>query len=399
MSLRVLIVEDNEIDAESITRGLEKAFDQVEITLREDFESGFVILQEVNREIDLIVMDHNLPGQSGVEGCAALREMGIRTPIIVLTGSGSEYTAVQALKVGADDYIIKDVTGGYLSILVTIIPEVLQRHADRQAKELAQAEVKRIAKELEVKNRELDAFAHTVAHDLHNPLGMVLAYLTLLESEFDSSAAASDMSELFLNKALKMAQKTSEIIDGLLLFSKMKSEPLEISSFSMRDVLNAAVSRIQNKIDDQRAKLIFPDTWPTVYGYALWIEEVFVNYISNAVKYGGDPPQIEIGYEDGGGDQILFFVQDNGPGLSEKQQSLIFDPFVRLQRDKDSEIEGSGLGLSIVHRIITRLGGEVGVESQEGVGSKFYFTLPCEKPAVPEEDVGLMPLEDALALA
>lgn len=398
MSLKVIVVEDNEIDAEWLCRTLEKEFPRVDLTVKIDFEAALeAILGEENR-FDLIISDHNLPGITGVEGCAELRAAGIQTPIIVLTGAGSESVAVQALKSGANDYIAKDSHGGYLSILVTIIPDVLQRYEDRQVRQQAQAEIKRIAQELEIKNRELDAFAHTVAHDLHNPLGMVVAYLSLLKNEFDTSAATTDTSQLFLSKALEMAQKSSQIIDGLLSFSRMKNEKIERTHFDMGGVVQSALNRLQNKIEERQALIRLPESWPTVVGYSLWVEEVWVNYIGNAIKYGGMPPEISLGFEAGDDPETLrFFVADNGPGMTPKQQSIIFDPFVRLQRDKDSNVEGTGLGLSIVSRIVGRLDGNVGVESEPGQGSTFHFTLPLDIPERLEEEEG-MPLAEVLEL-
>ena len=109
-------------------------------------------------------------------------------------------------------------------------------------------------------------------------------------------------------------------------------------------------------------------------GYAPWVEEIWVNYLSNGLKYGGYPPRLELGGETLPNDMIRFWISDNGQGLDDEQQSNLFLPFTRLQSGK---VSGQGLGLSIVRRIVEKLGGIVGVESQPGGGSKFYFTLPA----------------------
>lgn len=115
-----------------------------------------------------------------------------------------------------------------------------------------------------------------------------------------------------------------------------------------------------------------PDSWYTAVGYAPWIEEVWTNYISNAIKYGGQPPQIEVGSEALDG-MVKFWVKDNGDGIPLDQIDTLFKPFVRLDNVRAT---GHGLGLSIVRRIIERLNGTVGVESEQGVGSVFSFILP-----------------------
>jgi signal transduction histidine kinase len=125
---------------------------------------------------------------------------------------------------------------------------------------------------------------------------------------------------------------------------------------------------------------VLSDVWPKALGYAPWIEEVWVNYLSNAIKYGGRPPRVELGaaVQAGGSTPptVRFWSQDDGPGLTPEEQARLFVPFTRLAQGK---AKGHGLGLSIVRRIVEKLGGEVGVESEgvPGQGSLFFFTLPA----------------------
>jgi signal transduction histidine kinase len=127
-----------------------------------------------------------------------------------------------------------------------------------------------------------------------------------------------------------------------------------------------------------RAEVALPDNWPVALGYGPWIEQVWVNYLSNAIKYGGEPPRVELG-ADASGDaglsqgRVRFWVRDNGPGLGEEEIGRLFVPFTRLDQ---ARAQGHGLGLSIVRRIVEKLGGGVGVESEPGEGSLFYFALP-----------------------
>jgi signal transduction histidine kinase len=129
-----------------------------------------------------------------------------------------------------------------------------------------------------------------------------------------------------------------------------------------------------------RAEIVLPDAsaWPEALGYAPWVEEIWVNYLSNALKYGGTPAaslRVELGATAQDDGMVRFWVRDNGPGLSPEEQAQLFTPFTRLDRVR---AKGHGLGLSIVRRIVERLGGQAGVESQgvSGRGSVFYFTLP-----------------------
>jgi len=139
--------------------------------------------------------------------------------------------------------------------------------------------------------------------------------------------------------------------------------------------LGEAQRRLQYLIEAQNAELIVPVVWPQALGYAPWIEQVWVNYLSNALKYGGRPPRIELGAWEKDG-WITFWVKDNGDGLSTKEQARLFRPFTRI---KQIRATGYGLGLSIVRRILEKLGGQVGVESaaEPGRGCLFSFTLPA----------------------
>jgi two-component system sensor histidine kinase/response regulator len=128
-------------------------------------------------------------------------------------------------------------------------------------------------------------------------------------------------------------------------------------------------------IAEYRAEVIIPEVWPVAVGYSPWVEEIWTNYVSNALKYGGDPPRVELGGAavDEPDRQVRFWVRDNGAGLSPEDQARLFTPFAQIHR---ARAEGHGLGLSIVQRIVEKLGGQVGVESQVGQGSLFFFTLP-----------------------
>jgi signal transduction histidine kinase len=118
--------------------------------------------------------------------------------------------------------------------------------------------------------------------------------------------------------------------------------------------------------------VVEPESWPTALGHAPWVEEVWANYLSNAMQYGGTPPRLELGGE-AVAEKVRFWVKDNGPGLDDAQKARLFAPFTQVHQVHTG---GHGLGLSIVRRIMEKLDGEVWVESRPGKGSRFGFTLP-----------------------
>lgn len=235
------------------------------------------------------------------------------------------------------------------------------------------------AAELEERNKELDAFTHTVAHELKNPLGYLVGYAEVMLDD-DYPLIEEDRKHI-LQKIAWTGRKMSHTIANLLLLANVGQQEVQATVLDMGQIVQEALKLLSAQIKAYRAEIILPpeDAWPTVLGRAAWIEGVWVNYVSNALKYGGDPeagvrPRVELGFDDAAQspDVIRFWVRDNGPGLTEEEQSRLFTAFARLGQER---AQGHGLGLSIVQRILKKLGGQVGVESQVGKGSVFYFTL------------------------
>ena len=227
--------------------------------------------------------------------------------------------------------------------------------------------------------RDLNSFAQTVAHDLKTPLTTILGFATMLADNQARIPPAQQKEAL--QTIVKTSLKMNNIIQELLLLAAVRQATVKSGPIQMGGIVGAARQRLWGVISDSGAQLIVPDaaTWPKVIGYAGWVEEVWINYISNAIKYGGSPARIELGADadykqtEAGRNMARFWVRDNGSGIAKSDQAQLFSQFTRLDQVR---AEGHGLGLSIVARVIEKLGGEVGVESEPGEGSLFYFTLP-----------------------
>jgi signal transduction histidine kinase len=148
-----------------------------------------------------------------------------------------------------------------------------------------------------------------------------------------------------------------------------------IEALDMAELTSRAQQHLSRMIQEYRAQITVADAWPAAWGYGPWVEQVWVNYLSNAIKYGGEPPHIELGATAQPDGMVRFWIRDHGSGIAPQEQERLFTPFVRLGQVQK---RGYGLGLSIVRRIVERLGGQVGVESKgiPGQGSIFSFTLP-----------------------
>jgi PAS domain S-box-containing protein len=257
--------------------------------------------------------------------------------------------------------------------VITMAMDVTERRRAEEA-------LRRYAADLEARTEELDAFAHTVAHDLGNPLARVVGYAELLEEVFVE--LSTDEVVQYLRTISGAGRHAGRIVQALLLLASVRQvEEVPVARLDMRSIVENVLERLDLLMLEKQPLIVLPDAWPAVVGYEPWVEEVWENYLSNALKYGGEPCHIELGWDAQspatagreGAPYVHFWVRDNGPGIPADYQAQLFSPFVRLPQ---STGKGHGLGLSIVKRIVEKLGGEVAVESGPGQGTRFSFTLP-----------------------
>lgn len=231
------------------------------------------------------------------------------------------------------------------------------------------AEKKRV-QELQAYVEELDMFAGAVAHDLKSPLTSVIGFSELLEEIIQEEKPLR-----FIGRIKSTGEKMDALINDLLLLSKVRQSEVPIVPVDMRKVAAEALRRLEYEIEQSRPVITWVgEPWPRSLGYAGWLVEVWINYMSNALKYGGQPLHLKLGADQPHGGQVRYWIQDNGEGLSVEDRAKLFSRFERLDQ---INIKGHGLGLAIVKRIVEKLGGQVGVESETGKGSLFYFILPA----------------------
>lgn len=226
------------------------------------------------------------------------------------------------------------------------------------------------AQQLQISNEQLDAFSHMVAHDLKSPLALILGYVQLLLMDPTQTQDAHNQLEIVFNSG----QKMRNIITELLLLASVRKEDVRKRPLAMIYIVKEALKRLSLLLEENQIDLVLPERWPTALGYGPWVEEIWVNYLSNAIKYGGNPPLIEIGADEQTDGTIQFWVKDNGPGINPDNAEKIFQKFTRFE---ETRATGHGLGLSIVKQIADMLDGDVGFENRTNQGAKFYFTLPA----------------------
>ena len=360
---RILVVDDEPSARRTLEMILSRSGYEVETA-----GTGQAALKKVDEgPYNVVLLDIHLPDMEGVELLSPLAERYAEMARIIITGNASVRSATQALNRGASGYITKPLN---MDQVLAAIREALEKQRLFAEKQQADAALRRYAEELETRNEELDAFAHTVAHDLKAPLHNIAGFADILLEDGDLFSKAERQESL--ETILQTADRMATIIDELLLLAEVRKGEVELKKVDMVSVVDAALERLHRMVEQHDAKVHMPDDWPDVVGYPGWIEEVWVNYLSNGLKYGGRPPHLELGFN-ADGDSVRFWVRDNGAGIPPDEQEQLFTPFTRLAQVR---VEGHGLGLSVVRRIVRKLDGEVGVKSEVGNGSTFYFTLP-----------------------
>jgi PAS domain S-box-containing protein len=263
-----------------------------------------------------------------------------------------------------------------LSGWLVVLRDITVRTVNAQKVNLANKQLTLEIAEKEKLIADLEAFDHTVAHDLNNVIGSIITATDLLQYELEHKNY-KNMEEV--NELIKLsAVKSFHVIKELLVLASVRQQDVTTEKVDMGKAFVESEKRISDMAKSSNAQITKPRDWPSANGYAPWIEEVWVNYLSNAIKYGGHPPVIELGatqlYAE---KKVRYWIKDNGNGLTKKEQEKLFKKYERFNQTR---IEGNGLGLSIVKRIVEKLNGEVGVISNAipGEGCLFYFTLPCD---------------------
>ncbi|MGP0039714.1 MAG: sensor histidine kinase [Rhodomicrobium sp.] len=250
---------------------------------------------------------------------------------------------------------------------------------DITARKEAEAEIKYYAEalraqnaELQRSNQELDDFAYIASHDLKEPLRGIHNYCSFLIEDHEEKLDADGQAKL--RTVMRLAQRLEDLIDSLLMFSRVGRVDLAIQETNLDEIVKEVRESLAIALEERGVEMRVPRPLPTLRCDKVRVAEVFRNLISNAIKYNDKPVKwIEVGYE-----AQAFYVSDNGIGVREKHLDAIFRIFKRLHA-RDKYGGGTGMGLSIVKKIVERHGGRIWVESKFGEGSRFNFTLGQEK--------------------
>jgi len=350
-SVRILVVEDDQAIRSTLADILE--FNGFMVYQAGDGREG--LETALAMQPDMILADIAMPRMDGLTMIDALHadERTRAIPIIIVSASVELERMREGMDRGAEDFIVKPFTEDQV---IRSIKARLEKKALLD---------------------ELDAFAHTVAHDLKNPIASIMGRATLLRLGWAAEPEAKKLEHIAEIEV--GAKRMADIVDEILLLAGVRRMAVEPCLVDMAAAVENAVQRIDSLVRASGAQIDRPERWPGAYGHGPWVSEIWANYLSNAVKYGGKPPRVRLGAELlPERECVRFWVEDNGPGIAAEKQAGLFQQFSRLG---DMSADGHGLGLSIVRRITEKLDGAAGCQSGPGEGSRFWFELPAAEPA------------------
>ena len=366
--LRVLLVEDNPSDIELVSRELRRGGFDLTFEVAQT-EQEFV--ERVRSNLYQVVLaDYNLPQWRGMEAVNVLRNENLDIPVILASGALGDVTAVECIKQGVTDYVLKD----RLARLPMAVLSALQEKRLRDERQRAVDDLAKKVEELARSNRELEQFAYVASHDLQEPLRMVAAYTQLLAERYKGKL--DEPADKYIHYAVDGAKRMQTLVQDLLVFSRVGRLNSENRDTDCNVAVEIAIANLQVAIRESDTHITH-DYLPVVLVNPTQLAQVFQNLIGNAIKFRGPKaPQIQITVEKQP-DEWLFSVTDNGIGIAPEYCQGIFVIFKRLHTR--TEYPGNGIGLAICRKIIEQYGGRIWVTSQEGVGSTFKFTLPASE--------------------
>jgi two-component system, sensor histidine kinase and response regulator len=318
---------------------------------------------------DLILLDINMPEMNGFEVCdhlkADARLHGI--PVIFISALTEQMDKVKAFAVGGVDYLTKPFQ----------MEELYARIETHLNLRRLQIELEETNAQLDASNKELESFSYSVSHDLRAPLRAIDGFSRILLE--DHALHLSDEGKHYLNLVRDNTRQMGQLVDDLLAFSRLGRESLAKQTVDPSKLVSLCLAEMQKEQEGRHVKIVIGDL-PFCRADPNLLKQVWTNLISNALKYTRkqEVVRIEIGCRteprvSGHGTETVFFVKDNGAGFDMKYAHKLFGVFQRLHRAAD--YDGTGVGLAIVQRIITRHGGRVWGEARLNQGATFSFTL------------------------
>jgi signal transduction histidine kinase len=393
-TLKILVVDDDEVDRLAVRRALTKAGVQMEMSEVEDGRSAISAL--TNHEYDCVFLDYCLPDQDGLTLIHKLRASEIKVPLVVLTGQGDEQIAVELMKAGATDYLAKSRISS--DALAQILRNAIRVHRAEMQVAIANQQIRESHELLIRKNQELERqrqqiqlqnlklleasqlksqFLGTMSHELRTPMNAIIGFSQiLLRPKFGQlSHQQKDMLKRILNNAQHLLMLLNEVLD----FSKLEAGRLELKPelFDLSKVINSTVVEMRSLFEEKNLSLVVQVDLENslVFNDLVRVRQILVNLLSNASKFT-ESGEVWVEITELPDHCIAIAVRDTGIGIDAEDFQYIFEAFRQVDQTITRKYPGTGLGLAIIDSLVRMMNGKIILESQLGVGSMFRIELP-----------------------
>lgn len=358
--VRMLIIDDEEVIRDACTQIFTK--EGYSVKGAENGDIGLKVFKEYHP--DLVLVDLKMPGKSGMDVLEEIESTDPNVVQIVITGYATVSSAVDAMKRGAYDFLPKPFTPDEIRLIVA-------RGLERR-RLLLESEALRVEQEKIRRN-----MISLVSHELRAPLAATVQYLEVILGGM-AGEIPSEAKEMIVRCDIRL-QEMLELLRRWLNLATFDPDKMaeHFQDTSLSDIATESIELLKSLAEEKRISLILdtPEDLPPIKGSKISLEEIFNNLISNAIKYNkaGGWAKVKLYERD---EEVWVEISDNGSGISEEHLSRIFDEFYRVDGRRNAPIKGSGLGLSIVKKMVDAHGGMIDVESKFGEGTTFRIGFP-----------------------
>lgn len=380
---KILMVDDRKENL----MALEKLLKDVDVELYPATSGNEALRLTLYHDFALALLDIQMPEMDGYELAGLLRqdEKTSRMPFIFISAIYTDHINVfKGYEKGAFSYITKPFEP---RILINKVRFFMEKFQQEEALKRAHEALEQHVEDLKTANEELRSFSYSVSHDLRAPLRVISGYSNILLEDYGTKL--DEEGKKIINTIVRNTNKMSDLIDDILDFSRLTRQEKDPRPVDMNKMVDTVYSELTEHLTDRKIRFVGQKVEKAL-GDEIMIRQLLVNLLGNAVKYTRpcDEVVIEFGGYRKNGDYV-YYVKDNGVGFDDTYKGKLFGVFQRLH--KETEFEGTGIGLAIANKVVRQHGGRIWGEGKPGKGASFYFTL-CgglnteEKPLMYTDD-------------
>ncbi|ELR73924.1 two-component hybrid sensor and regulator [Fulvivirga imtechensis AK7] len=364
---KILMVDDRR---ENLI-ALERLLKEIEVDLYPATSGNEALRLTLHHDFALALLDIQMPEMDGYELAGLLRqdEKTSRIPFIFISAIYTDHINVfKGYEKGAFSYITKPFEP---KILINKVKFFMEKFQHEEALRCAHEALEQHVKDLKNANEELRSFSYSVSHDLRAPLRVISGYSNILLEDY--GAKLDDEGKKIVNTIVRNTNKMSNLIDDILNFSRLTRQDKMLQNVNMNELVDTVFGELTEHLSERTIKYTRTDLQPA-YGDKTMIRQLISNLLGNAIKYTGPCKKALI--EVGGsreGKEYIYYVKDNGVGFDDQYKEKLFGVFQRLH--KETEFEGTGIGLAIANKVVRHHGGRIWGESKPDQGATFFFTL------------------------